>query len=134
MKIKLLISAIIFAFASCSSDKLDLAKAKTAAEGCLTTIDKEDYPAVINEYYATELGNAEPAEELTNKFKKLKEVTGPMQSFELKESANTAEIGKESEAVLTYVVKHARVTTIEKFTVIIESGKYKISSHDIKNE
>ena len=134
MKIKLFIVALFFALVSCSGDKLDMAQAKTAAEGCLTAIDKEEYPKVISDYYASELGSAEPAEELTNKFKKLKEVTGPMQSFEFKEGVSSAEMGQESAAVLTYSVKHERVTTTEKFTIIIESGKYKVSSHDIKNE
>jgi len=134
MKIKLLIVAIVFAFASCSSDKLDLAKAKETAEKCLTAIDKEDYPTVINEYYASELGSTQTPEELTAKFKKLKEVTGAMQSFELKSSDNSVEAMKESTATLVYVVKHDRVTTNEKFVIILENGKYKISLHDIKNE
>jgi hypothetical protein len=134
MKIKLFIAAVIFAFASCSSDKLDPAKAKETVEACLTAIDQGDYAKVKTDYYSSELSSAESAEELTGKFKKLKEVTGDMQSFELKETEQRAELGEESQVILTYNVKHARVATTEKFNVILESGKYKISSHDIKNE
>ena len=134
MKTKLLIVAIIFAFASCSSDKLDIAKAKETAEKCLTAIDKEDYTTVINEYYGSEFGSSQTPQELTDKFKKLKEVTGPMKSFELKASDNSTETMKESSATLTYSVKHERVTTSEIFIIVIESGKYKISSHNITNE
>ena len=134
MKIKLLIIAIVFAFASCSTDKLDVAKAKESAENCLKAIDKGDYTAVTSEYYSSELASAESVAELSDKFKKLKEVTGEMQSFELKESDSQAVMGEESKVLLTYSVKHARVTTVEKFIVVLESGKYKIASHDIKNE
>ncbi len=134
MKTKLFIVALLFTFFSCSKNEMDLAKAKETAENCLNTIAKEDYTKVRNEYYSNDLGGAEPAEELDSKFKKLKEVTGDLQSFELKESSISAEMGEETKAVLTYSVKHARVTTIEKFTIIIENGKYKIAGHDIKNE
>src|ERR1700752_1939844 len=102
MKIKLFIAALLFVFVSCSNDKLDIAKAKETAEKCLTAIDKEDYTTVINEYYASELGNSQTPEELTGKFKKLKEVTGAMKSFELKASDNSVEAMKESSATLTY--------------------------------
>ena len=134
MKIKLLIVALVFAFASCKNDKLDLAKAKETAEKCLTAVDKEDYTAVINEYYSNEFASSQTPEELTGKFKKLKEATGAMQSFELKSSDNLAETMQESTIVLTYVVKHERVVTNEKFIIVEEGGKYKISLHAITNE
>lgn len=133
MKIKLLIAAFTFILFSCAGDKIELPKAKECAENCLNAIAKEDYTKVRMEYYSNDLGGAEPAAELESKFKKLKEVTGYMQSFELKESSISAEMGEEAKALLTYEVKHTRVTTTEKFTIIIENGKYKISSHDIKN-
>ena len=133
MKIKLFIVALIFTFFSCAKNEIDLAKAKECAENCMTTIAKEDYTKVRSEYYSNDLGGAEPAEELDNKFKKLKDVTGDLQSFELTESAISSEPGEETKAVLTYTVKHTKVNTIEKFTIVIESGKYKVTGHDIKN-
>ncbi len=134
MKIKLFIAITAFSFASCSTDNLDVTKAKESAENCLRAIDQGDYTSVTSEYYSSELASSESSAELTDKFKKLKEVTGAMQSFELRESAMEAAIGEESKIILVYTVKHARISTNEKFIIVLESGKYKIASHDIKNE
>ncbi len=134
MKIKLIFAVIAFVFLGCSTDKLDVAKAKESAENYLKAIDKGDYTSVTSEYFSSELASAESIAELSDKFKKLKEVTGAMESFELKSSDSQAVIGEESKVFLTYTVKHARVTTSEKFIVVLESGKYKIALHDIKNE
>lgn len=134
MKAKILIAAFALFLFSCAADKLDIAKARDTAEKCLTAIDKEDYAAVVNDYYSKELNGSQTQEELSAKFKKLKDVTGPMQSFELKSSDNSVEPLKESSCTLTYVVKHERITTNEKFTIIEEDGKYRISQHEIRND
>ena len=68
MKIQLLIAAIAVTLFSCSEPKMDLAKAKETAEGCLKTIDKGDYAKVKSDFYSSELGE-QSAEELENKFK-----------------------------------------------------------------
>src|SRR5579872_199677 len=129
MKIKLFMIAVIFALVSCKGEKPEIDKAKTAVEACLKAIDKGEYAKVKTEYYSTEFGSGETEEELSGKFKKLKEVTGDMQSFEVKESSLNEEPGEDAKIILVYAVKHARVTTLEKFVVIIEEGKYKITLH-----
>jgi hypothetical protein len=132
MKIKLLIAALAFALFSCSSEKMELPKAKEVAEACLNAIAKEDYAKVKGEYYSDALGAAS-ADELDSKFKKLKDVMGEMQSFELTDSAVNNNSGEEPNVILTYTVKHSKVTTTEKFVIIIEGSKYKIMMHDIRN-
>ena len=72
MKIKLFIAAIALLIFSCAKNEMELAKAKECAENCLNAIDKEDYTKVRTEYYTNDMGGAEPAGELENKFKKLK--------------------------------------------------------------
>jgi hypothetical protein len=132
MKIKLLIAAIAITLFNCAGEKMDLAKAKETAEGCLKTIDKGDYAKVKSDYYSTELGE-QSAEELENKFKKLKEVTGDIQSIELIESAISNAPGEEPKVMLTYSVKHTKITTTEKFVIIMQGDDYKVALQDIKN-
>ncbi len=134
MKSKLIIAACTLFLASCSMEKPSTEKAKIAVENCLTAIDKGDVKTVRSEYYTTEFVQAETEEQLAEKFKKLQEVTGPMQSFEMTQNAVQEETGEEASVLLTYKVKHARVTTKEEFVVVIEGGKHKIGSHLITNE
>jgi len=136
MKIKLFFCALlmVFMFAGCSTDRVDAEKAKQTVENCLKAIDKGDVATVRSEYYTSEFVQSETEEQLKEKFQKLKEVTGAMTSFEVKESKAESETGEEACVLLTYSVKHDRVTTREEFVVVIESGKHKIGSHLISNE
>ena len=118
----------------CSVTKLDMNAAKETAENCLKAIDKGDYAAVKNTYYSTEFVQSESEEKLTEKFNKLKEVTGKMQSYELKESKEESEAGEEACIKLVYDVKYERVTTHEDFVIIVEGGKHKIASHLVSNQ
>ena len=119
---------------SCSVAKLDMNTAKETAENCLKAIDKGDYAAVKNTYYSTEFIQGESEAKLAEKFDKLKEVTGKMQSYELKESKEESEAGEEACIKLVYDVKYERVTTHEDFVIIIEGGKHKIASHLVSNQ
>ncbi len=134
MKIKFLIPVLAIILASCSLEKPNVEKAKAAAEACLKAIDKGDVATVRNEYYTSEFVQAETEEQLKDKFQKLKEVTGPLVSMEATQASLQEETGTESCVLLTYSVKHERVTTREEFVVIIEGGKHKIGSHTITNE
>jgi len=118
----------------CSVAKLDMNAAKETVENCLKAIDKGDYAAVKSTYYSTEFVQSESEEKLAEKFNKLKEVTGKMQSYELKESKVESEAGEEECIKLVYDVKYERVTTHEDFVIIIEGGKHKIASHLVSNQ
>lgn len=131
-KINLFVTALAFILFSCAGEKMELPKAKEVAEACLTAIDKGDYAKVKSEYYSDALGGAS-ADEMDSKFKKLKDVTGDMQSFELTESTVNNIAGEEPNVILTYNVKHSKINTVEKFVIVIEGSKYKISLHDVRN-
>ncbi len=133
-KIKLVIACLVLVLASCSMEKPDPAKAKEAVESCLKAIDAGDVAKVRSDYYTSEFVQAETEEQLKEKFTKLKEVTGSMTSFDVTQSGLQEETGYESAVLLTYSVKHERVTTKEEFVVVIEGGKHKIGSHTIVNE
>jgi hypothetical protein len=134
MKKLLAFASVALLFASCSLEKPNVEKAKEVAEACLQAVDKGDIKTVREEYYTSEFVQAESEAELTEKFKKLRDLTGPITSFEVKESALETEQGEEACVKLTYAVKHERVTTREEFLVVIEGGKHKIGSHIISNE
>ena len=134
MKAKLIITVVTILFASCSSNRLDTTQAQQAVENCLKAIDKGDVATVRSDYYTTEFVQTETEEQLKEKFKKLKEVTGDMKSFEMTQNAMQTETGEEACVLLIYLVKHNRVTTKEEFVVVMESGKHKIGSNLISNE
>jgi len=134
MKNILFAAAVCLLLTNCSLEKPIVEKAKQAVEGCLNAIDKGDIKKVREEFYTSEFVQAETEEELTEKFKKLREVTGAMQSFEAAQGGTQEETGEEASVLLTYTVKHDRVTTREEFVVVIEGGKHKIGSHMISNE
>lgn len=132
---KILFITVLTALATaCSLEKPNLEKAKAVVENCLKAIDQGDVKTVRDEYYTSEFVKAETEEELTNKFNKLKEITGPITSMELTESKLETEMGEEACVHLVYNVKHTRVTTKEDFVVVIEGGKHKIGSHLVTNE
>lgn len=118
----------------CNLEKPNVDKAKIVVENCLKAIDQGDVKTVRDEYYTSDFVKAETEEELTNKFNKLKEITGPITSMELTESKLETEMGEEACVHLVYLVKHTRVTTKEDFVVVIEGGKHKIGSHLVTNE
>lgn len=120
--------------AGCSLEKPNAESARQTVEACLKAIDKGDVKAVREEYYTSEFVNAESEEELTEKFRKLQEVTGKMTGFEISESTVESELGEEACVRLTCIVKHERVNTREEFMVVIEGGKHKIGSHMVTNE
>lgn len=132
-KIALFIASFLLVM-GCSMGKLEMNKAKETAENCLKAIDKSDYAAVKSTYYTKEFVQSESEEKLAEKFNKLKEITGKMQSYELKESKEENETGEESCIKLVYDVKYERVTTHEDFVIVIEEGVHKIASHLVTNQ
>lgn len=132
-KVLILVTAVL-AFVACSPEKPDAEKAKKVVEECLNAIDKGDIKTVREQYYTSEFVSAESEEELADKFKKLRDITGEMTGFEVMESVVETEMGEEACVRLSYKVKHARVTTREDFVVVIEGGKHKIGSHLVTNQ
>jgi hypothetical protein len=135
MKLKhLFYSTAALILSACSAGgKMDYAKAKETCETTMMSIDKGDYQTVIENYYSTEMGGAANTEKLTERFNKMKAATGDLKSYSLKDSSMTSEIGEEAKITLTYEVKHTGVTTTEKFSVVDQGGKYRISNHEVNN-
>ena len=134
MKIKFLITAAsLFLLASCTSEKVDIAKAKVVCENAMKAIDKGEFDKVKNDYYSTEFSEGTSKEDFASKFTKLKEACGDLVSYTLKDSSSAAEPGYEAQAVLTYEVKHSKITTTEKFVVVNDHDGYRIAKHSVNN-
>lgn len=128
---KLLFVITVITFASCSREKLELIKAKNVVESLIKTCDKEDYKNV-SQYYSEAMLEGESEQVRTEKLKKLREVMGSVQSFDMVQSRDS--IYNDFPAlVLTYKVKHDYVVALEMFTVIIEKGEYRIAQQNVQS-
>jgi hypothetical protein len=123
------VSLILF---SCSGGKPDYKKAKQVTEGALKSINAGEVDKVKSEYYSDDL-ISKSGEDLNAKFSKLKELTGNLISYTLKDSSGSSEIGEPTMVTLTYEVKYDRVTTTEKFIVSEQGSKYRITTHTVNN-
>jgi hypothetical protein len=133
MKSILALTLTVFLFASCAS-KVDVEKGKKLTSDYLTDLKNENYNDV-NNYYTASFNESEPLEKKMEKFNKLKEVTGPIQSFELiSTKENYDSVKGTNELELKYRVKCARLIVIETFLVIKDEGDEKIIFQNIENE
>jgi hypothetical protein len=133
MKSILSITLALFFFASCAL-KVDTEKGKKLTSDYLNDLKNVNY-ADINKYYTSSFNESEPQEKKIEKFNKLKEVTGPIQTYELTSTKeNYDSVKGVNELELKYKVKCARLTVIYTFLVINDEGDEKIIFQNIENE
>jgi hypothetical protein len=130
--IKFFVPAVLLLLISCSGGKPDYAKAKQAAEGALQSINQGDVEKVKSDYYSNDLITTS-GEDLNEKFTRLRDLTGNLISYTLKDSSGSAEIGEPKMVNLTYEVKYDKVTTTEQFIVTEQGNKYRITTHTVNN-
>ncbi|HET6244331.1 MAG: hypothetical protein H0V01_05835 [Bacteroidetes bacterium] len=133
MKKLLVVILIAFSIVACETENIDQPKAEQAVETLINFIKLEEYENVSN-LYTVSLNSGESLEDRTEKLKMLRNAMGILKSYELIEAEQTAEFAEQVKLNLTYKIKYARVTSIEKFSIIKEDGNYKIARHDIKTE
>ena len=117
---------------ACSSDKLEISKAKIVAENLIKTIDQEQY-SEISKFYTKNFNDSEPIEQRTQKFKELKIAKGALINYKLTDSVNEAKFAEDSRIILTYQIKFTNLTTSETFTIVKDEGEYRVSGHNIKS-
>lgn len=133
MKSILVATLTLFLFASCAS-KVEVEKGKKLTSDYLNDLKTENYTD-INKYYTSSFNESEPAERKIEKFNKLKEVTGAIQSYELLSTKeNYDSVKGVNELEVKYRVKCARLTVIYTFLVIKDEGDEKIIFQNIENE
>jgi len=123
------ISLLLLLF-SCSTDKIEVADAKSIVENTIKELDNSNFERALNNYTDDFKSSKE---ERINQFTKLKQALGNVSSFQLTDSVQEANIGEPVRIYLTYKIIHSKLVSTEKFTVLKEEGSLKISDHFIKS-
>ena len=118
---------LLLLFVSCAWTKVDPQKARAIAENYLTDQKNERYDDIDN-YFTPSFNESEPQEQKVEKLKKIKDVLGAIESFELTDTKVTQRgLDDPSTVQLTYRVKYARGTAEQMFIIMNEEGKHKIT-------
>jgi len=120
-------------FISCGLADVDQAKSQAVAESLMNDLIHEDY-SNLDSYYTASSNESEPLEKKIEKFRKLKEVLGPIQSFELtsaRESKTSDDGGPKME--LKYKLKCANTTVTHTLIIINDEGSHKITFQNFEN-
>ena len=121
-------------FASCAWTKVDPEKAKAVTENYLNDQKKEQYDN-INDYFTSAFNESESLEQKIEKLKKIKDVLGAMESYELTDTkVNQRGLDDPSTVQLIYKVKYARGATIQTFIIMNDEGKHKITFQNIVSD
>jgi len=131
--IKPLLYPILLLLISCGLAAVDPDKAKAVAESLMNDMKREDY-SKLDSYYTADSNESEPLAKKVEKFQKLREVMGPIQSYELlsaREDASSDHGGPKIE--LKYKLKCANTTVIHTLLIINDEGTHKISFQNFEN-
>ena len=128
---KLIFIFLAFILWSCTGQDLDMKEAKNTAEKAIILIGDKNFDELAT-LYSEDFSNSEPKEERNNKFIQIIDATGATESFELTDSVSESNMGEESRIILTYKVKHTKLTMLEKYKIGKENGKYVIAGIDLQ--
>jgi hypothetical protein len=124
--------SVLLLLAGCAT-KVDPSKAQKLAESFLEDVKNENYNS-INQYYTSSFNESEPLEKKIEKFQRLKNVMGAIQSYELISSKENYDSDKGlNELELKYKVKCEKLTVDETFLIINDEGEEKIIFQNIEN-
>lgn len=120
-------------FSACFLGKVDKEKGIQFANQLLDDLKKEDYSR-IDSYYAASFSENEPTEKKIEKFKRLREVMGPMKSYELLETKEKHDsVSGLNQLILKYKVVCEKVTALQTFVIINDEGQLKIIFQNFEN-
>ena len=130
---KPLLLPVLLLLISCGLAAVDPDKAKAVAESLMNDLKREDY-SKLDSYYTADSNESEPLEKKAEKFRKLREVLGPIQSYELlssREEASSDHGGPKIE--LKYKMKCANTTVVHTLMIINDEGTHKITFQNFEN-
>lgn len=123
---------LTFFIISCSN-KVDKVKAQQLTESYLNDVKNENYSS-IDKYYSDSFNDSEPIEKKIEKFNRLKNVMGAIQSWGLISSKENYDSDRGiNELELKYKVKCEKITAEETFLIINDEGTEKIIFQNIEN-
>lgn len=130
---KVLFLLMTVLFSACFLGKVDKEKGIQFANQLLDDLKKEDYSR-IDSYYAASFSENEPTEKKIEKFKRLREVMGPMKSYELLETKEKHDSDTSlNQLILKYKVVCEKVTALQTLVIINDEGQLKIIFQNFEN-
>lgn len=124
----------LFVFlAACSLATIDENKAKAVAESLMNDLKNENY-ANLNDYYTASFNESEPLEKKEEKYKRLKDVMGRVESYELisKRMDESSDLGG-PKIELKYKMKCSRTIVTHTLVIINDEGSHKIAFQNFEN-
>ena len=133
------ITSLVFSFClllfcgGCGSAEVKTDEAKKLVEELLTDLKNENYDRV-NDYFTSSFNQSESMEVKVQKFIRLLDTTGPIQSFEfVSEEKKYDEASGYNQCSLLYKVKCSRTNLKETFIVVSDEGKLGIIFYNVEN-
>ncbi len=118
---------------SCGSKEVKTDEAKKLVETLLTDLKNENYDRV-DDYFTSSFNQSENMEVKVQKFIRLLDTTGPIESFEfVSEEKKYDEASGYNQCSLIYKVKCSRTTLKETFIVVSDEGKLGIIFYNLEN-
>ncbi|MBK9320992.1 MAG: hypothetical protein IPM91_20825 [Bacteroidetes bacterium] len=126
------LAILAFLFSSCSSE-VDGTEAKKIVEQLLTDLKNEKYDG-LDTYYTSSSNRSEPLQAKMEKFIRLQDTTGPIESFEyVSEDKKYDEASGYNQLTLIYKVVCSRVVLKETFILVKDEGKTGIIFQNTEN-
>jgi hypothetical protein len=127
----LMVIIVVLLFSACSSDQLEIGKAKKCAEGFLNTLKVNNFDEA-EKYYSTDEFYSEATQTRSEKIEELATSIGKVISYSLTDSAFVELKGEPSAIYLTYKVENEKINSTQIFIIQKEGSEYKIISQDVK--
>lgn len=122
---------VVLLLSACSSDQLEIGKAKNCAEGFLNTLKVNNFDEA-EKYYSTDEFYSEATQTRSEKIEELATSIGKVISYSLTDSAFVELKGEPSAISLTYKVENEKINSTQIFIIQKEGSEYKIISQDVK--
>ncbi len=131
--IKLAIFSILLIASSCGLGKVDKVKGMAIAEALMQDLKNENYNN-LDQYYMNSFNASEPLDRKTEKFKRLREVMGPIESYSLLEAKEEYDSVKGiNQLLLTYKLTCSKVVAKQTFLIVNDEGDMKIMFQNVEN-
>jgi hypothetical protein len=128
----LFLTGLTLVFASCSSE-VDSVEAKKIVTQLLSDLKEEKYDA-LDTYYTSSSNQGEPLQAKMEKYIRLQDTTGPIQSFEfVSEEKKYDDATGFNQLTLIYKVVCSRVTLRQTFILVKDEGKTGIIYQNTEN-
>jgi ankyrin repeat protein len=111
-------------------NKVEPDKAKSLVEKLLNDVKAENYKD-IDSYYTNSFNDIEPKEKKIEKYKKLKDVMGSLQSFSLIDSKENKSEDNVQSITLRYDLNYANAKGEGTFIIINDDGNIRITFQNI---